>query len=521
MRRLVLSCVAALLAVTAAIGGAVGAADDSPPVSGGRLVEQCYAEASAEVDDAGYKLCRSLQAADWAIAAGCRTPLRSAPDPALAEQCEIVDGRRISAAQIAAYEQSWVHRALSLQRDLDRDVALWRSLIPHTHNSFNASAYAIPTDGSMPSYYATLTNQDPNQVYSLTDQLRMDIRALEIDVHWVPSPFGTPATRGYWPTMCHGQSEDPAGSGTTVHVGCTDDRPLQDGLAELRRWLDRHPREVVLVYLENQLYAGEPIATQRQAHDVTAKLLEQELGDLVYQPPAGRPDGSCAPLPYDRSRADISAANGRVVLVGNCGPGAWGDWVFERGPRWNESGKASAYDDKACAADVSANREQGEFRRYFEQSPWLGTMTDATDRITPAITARMVQCGVNLIGFDQLEPFDGRLQALVWSWSADEPSTGDGCAVQGADGRFRGVSCAGRYPVACVDGRGAWHVTRHAAAVSRGAKLCRQEFPGSNFSVPRNALDDQRLLAARPRGTGAVLLDYVRSGATWRPDAMG
>jgi hypothetical protein len=520
VRRAVRSTVAALLATAAVFGGAAVAGQDDPPASGGSLVEQCYAQASTEVDDGGYKFCRSMQAADWGAAAAGRTPMRSAPDPALAEQCAVVDGRRISAAQIDAYEQSWVHRALTLQRDLSRDLPLWQQVIPHSHNSFNSSAYAIPTDGSLPSYYATLTNQDPNQVYSLTDQLRMDIRALEIDVHWVPSPFGTPQTHGYWPTMCHGQSEDPAGTGTTVHVGCTYDRPLQDGLAEVRRWLDAHPRDVVLVYLENQLFAGEPLATQRQAHDVTADLLKTGLGDLVYKPPAGRPAGQCASLPYDRSRANIAATGARVVLVGNCGPGAWGDWVFERGSRWDESGKASTYDDKACAADVAAYRDKHVFRRYYEESPWLEAMTDATDRVSPAITAHMVRCGATIIGFDQLEPFDGRLQALVWSWAADEPGTGDGCAVQGTDGRFHGASCAERHRVACVDSLGGWHVTRHAAGIARGAKLCRQEFPGSAFSVPRTTLDNQALAAARPSGVDSVWLDYVRDGATWRPEAL-
>jgi hypothetical protein len=512
----VLSGLAALLAAAAAWGGAAGAADGP---TGGTLVDQCYAQASSKVDDGGYKLCRSLQAADWGAAAACRTPLRSAPDPALAEQCEVVDGRRISAAQIAAYEQSWVHRALTLQRGLDRDVPLWQELIPHTHNSFNASAYAIPTDGSLPSYYATLTNQDPNQVYSLTDQLRMDIRALEIDVHWVPSPYGTPETHGYWPTMCHGQSEDPAGSGTTLHVGCTYDRPLQDGLAELRPWLDSHPQEVVLVYLENQLYDGEPIATQRQAHEVTAGLLKAVLGDLVYKPPAARPAGTCASMPYDASRADIAASGARVLLVGNCGPGAWGDWVFDRGQRWDESGKASTYDDKACAADVAAHSHpHGTFRRYYEESPWLEAMMDGTDRLSAAVTARMVRCGVNIIGFDQLEPFDGRLLALVWSWADGEPADGATCAIQGADGRFRGASCAERHPVACFDSDGGWHVTRHMAGVSRGARLCRQEFPGSTFSVPRNALADRALVAARDGGS--VWLDYIRVGSTWRPEEL-
>lgn len=49
----------------------------------------------------------------------------------------------------------------------------------------------------------------------------------------------------------------------------------------------------------------------------------------------------------------------------------------------------------------------------------------------------MTDCGVNLFGFDQLLPEDGRIQASLWSWAPDEPRAGAGaCALQGADGRW-------------------------------------------------------------------------------------
>jgi hypothetical protein len=511
----ILAGIVALLAAVAALTGAVGADEPDPAPGGGTLIEQCYAQASSEVDDGGYKFCRSLQAADWGLAAACRTPMHSAPDPALAEQCAVVDGRRISEAQIAAYERSWVHRALTLQRGLARDVALWRALIPHTHNSFNASAYSIPSDGSAPSYYATLTNQDPNQVYTLTDQLRMDIRALEIDVHWVPSPFGTPETHGYWPTMCHGQSEDPTGAGTTVHIGCTYDRPLQDGLAELRRWLEAHPQEVVLVYLENQLFAGEPLATQQQAHAVTVGLLHKQLGRLVYRPRGDRPDGSCAQMPYGSSSASIARTGAQVLLVGNCGPAGWGDWVFERGPRWNESGKAATYDAKACASDIEADRTKHEFRRFYEESPWLEAMTDATDRISADVTERMVSCGVNIIGFDQLEPFDGRLRALVWSWAPGEPDGPGDCAYIGKDGRFHNAFCGDRRPFACQRSDGSWHVSRHARPARSGSATCRKELLG-NFDVAVNGLEQARLAAAAVKAPRGAWVFYGRQLGSWQ-----
>jgi hypothetical protein len=508
--------VAAASAAALLSGCFVAAHADNPvlPVDGGTVAQQCYADGSQSLDDPGYKVCRTLQAVEAGAAAACRTPLYDAPDATLPEYCGAFDGREVSEARIAAYEQSWVHRALTLQRGLDEVAPFWEQQMPHTHNSFNASSYSIPTDGSLPSYYPTLTNQDPNQVYSMTDQLRMDIRAIEIDLHWVPSPYGSPATNGYWPTICHGDGEDPTGSGFYVHVGCTDDRPMQDGLAEVARWLKAHPHEVLLVYLENQLYNGGAIASDTLAHDTAASIIHSALGSYVFQPPRDMKAGTCASMPYATSRADILQAGKQVLLVGNCGPGAWNQWVFTRGPKWDESGNPTTYGAKDCAADQAAREHHSSFRRWYEESPWLEAMTDATQELTASTTAQMVRCGANIIGFDQLQPFDGRLAAMVWSWAPDQPAAAGGdCAEQGSDSRFRVADCGQRLPFACVDSSLDWHVTKAVGRWRDGQKVCAREFRGSSFGVPPNGYRNAQLAALD--GGRSVWLNYSRSGGSW------
>lgn len=536
MRRRTVSALVTFVLLVGGGGVAAVAADGPPSPNGGTLADQCYAQASTQIDDGGYKLCRSVQAGEWMTAAECRGLERSTGQ---ADQCGALDGRTIDEQQIADYESSWVHRALSLQRGLDADAPLWEEQIPHTHNSFNASAYAIPTDGSAPSYYPTLTNQDPNQIYSLTDQMRMDVRAIEIDLHWVPSPYGTPQTHGYWPTMCHGDGEAVPGTDTYAHVGCSDDRPMQDGLAEVRRWLDANRGQFVIIYLENQLFPGGPIASQEQAHDVAAGIIADKLGSLVYKPPAGKAPGDCTPMPYDETRAQMLAQGKQVLLVGNCGLGAWNQWVFTRGPKWDESGDPTSYDNQQCAADEHAREDHLSFRRYFEESTWEeaetkgapGPLAGGTTVITPATTARMVECGVNIIGFDQLQPSDGRLAAMVWSWAPGEPSTAGDCAVQGGDTRFRSASCGDVHRYACVDGHLDWHVTAADGPWSGGAAECAAEFPGTSFGVPANGYRNALLAqAARAAGVDSVWLDYAvaadsgSSHATWtanpRPGAV-
>jgi len=512
VRRIRVLGVAVALALLAG-SGLVGVAADAPPVTGGAVVDQCHS-VQGQVPAGGAQACRSVQAQLWGASAACRLSVSAAP-ATLPEQCTVIDGRPVSEARIAAYQSTWVHRALSLQRALAAGAPLLEELIPHTHNSFNTSRYDVP-DPSNPSHFPTLTNQDPNQVYSITDQLQMDVRAIEIDVHWVPSPWGP----GYQVVACHGSSE-PVGAGQNVHVGCTDDQPFSSTLRELRAWLDAHPGEFVLVYLENQLDGS------TAGHERAGQLLAANLGSLVYKPPADQP---CAEMPVHTSAADILASGAQVLLVGNCGAAdgaatAWGQWMHSRGPTWDESGDPTGYGASQCAADLAErNGAEPRFRRYFEEVTWLGTMgdtappaTSAAGHVTPITadaTAQMVRCGVNIIGLDQLTPEDPRLPALVWSWAPGEPAAA-GCAYQDGDSRFHLAACdssAGPRHFACVDPAGAWLETVATGTWDAGAASCAAEFAGSTFGVPVNGWRNQELFAAKAAAGDEVWLNYSVTG---------
>jgi hypothetical protein len=496
-RGIVVLAVAALL-----FASPVAAFADDPPPGGGTVIDACKATAD-DGGGPGTLACRTAKQFAAGFAAGCRKPLAEAPDPSAPEACAAIDGRAVSEARMASYLDSWVHRALTLQRDLDDASPFLEQQLIHTHNSFNSSVYS-----------PTLTNQDPNQVYSLTDQLRMDVRAIEIDLHWMPSPYGTPETGGYWVTLCHGNSQDQLGSERTIHIGCTADRPMQDGLDEVAAWLDDNPTEVVLLYIENQMNSDPA------AHALAGQLIEEHLGLLVAPTPEGQ---DCAPMPVSTSRADILAAGHQVLIVGNCDAGAgtaWGRYVHERGPAWDEHGDPDGYGDSQCAQDRAA-RQAGKFRRYFEDSTWVAATAGSnpitsslggTSTITPEATALMVRCGANIIGLDQLTPDDPRLAALVWSWAVDEPASG-GCAYQGADGRFRSDGCDRQRHAACVDGIGAWHVSTAAGPAASAADACAAD--GFRFAVPANGLRNQMLLEAKAPDVTEVWLDLVAAGDAW------
>jgi hypothetical protein len=490
IRRLLLLTVAVLAGLVPAV--AARGADE--PASGAALVDACR-QTAGQAPEAGPRGCRSVQALVWGTGTACRLPDRQQGG------CTSVDGRDVTEAGMVAYEQSWVHKALSLQRELDARVPLLRALVPHTHNSFNSAAYPPSVSGS-----------DPNQAVSLSDQLRLDMRGIEIDVHWVPSPAADPDDGGKAPIMCHGE---PAAAGpVTVHAGCTVERHLRDGLAELRVWLDAQDEagrpQFLLLYLENNL-DNDPVA-----HDAAARTIEAELGDRVLRPPAGEP---CAPMPLDVTRKQILDAGRRVLIVGNCGPGAWGAWVHERGPQWDESSSPHGDDYPGiadCAAERAAVDYDHKWVRRYEDSTWLSAMAGGdTSEVTATETRAMVRCGVNMPGFDQLRAGDARLAELVWSWAPGEPQGQGDCAAQGADARFRATGCTTGLRYACVDEAGAWRVTTATGRWNDGRRVCPRTFTGSRFAVPANGYENSRLRAVA--GPDPVWLDYARRGGRWTP----
>lgn len=402
----------------------------------------------------------------------CRYPTDAA------NACDPLDGYHLSEADVERYEASWVHRALGLQRALDDTVPLKDELLPHTHNSFNSEAYT-----------PTLSRADHNQLLSITDQLRLDMRAIEIDVHRSVSVHD--GRVGV--VACHA-NENEVGP-AHVHVGCTTEEPLRPYLAELRAWLDANPSQMVLLYLENHLEGD--VAT----HDLAVADIEATIGDLVHKTPS-----PCAPMPYDASRASLLPA--RVLIVGDCGPGSWGSYVHERGPSWDESSNPAG-DDYSCAAERDVHDYDAQITRRYEDRTWLSAMVGGEGGITVVEMRAMVACGVNLVGFDMLHPDDPRLETLVWSWAPGEPSAA-GCAVQQADGRFVSSPCTQLRRAACYDGTG-WRVTRQVVRFSRAATAC--AVAGAHFDVPWNGWEDGRLLAA---GGGDVWVAYAGDASGWK-----
>lgn len=436
------------------------------------------------IPELGGRLCAGFEAGAALLSGVCQQ--LSLP----AVVCELVDATPPDESTMVAYEESWVHRALRLQERLDRHEPLVNTLIPHTHNSANSTAYG-----------PSVSTLDPNQRYSIGDQLRMDIRGIELDLHLMLGDV----------VLCHGTSV-PVGD-LVVHVGCSIDMPLSDGLVEVRDFLNTPGNEdvVILLYLENQL-EGDPAA-----HASAVADLERHLGDRVYRPDASN---GCDELPMDLSRQDVLDAGAQVVMVGNCGPAGWPGLVFERGPAWDESGYGGDYpaypecvDTRRIGQDYDAN-----FIRHWEDLTFVSAVAEGEiHHLEPDTVRDMVRCGVDMIGFDRLTPFDGRLEALVWSWAPDEPSAdlAESCAYRGDGGRFfTDADCSTARAFACRSD-GDW-LLANAGPWADGESACADI--GATFAVPPTGWENEQLgTVVAAAGTDSVWLNLGNASTVTPP----
>jgi hypothetical protein len=394
---------------------------------------------------------------------------------------------RATTSAITGFQGSWLDTALNLQYQLGNDVGLRDAPWIGTHNSYNSVA----------EMGQTIATSDPNQQLSINDQLDLDIRSIEIDVHW----FQRPGDSEPQPVVCHA-----AGN----HLGCSTEKPLGPVLDEVNAWLrdPAHANQVLFVYLEDHL-------DNPTGYDTAAGLIQDRLGDILYTPAAG---AGCQQLPLDLTRDQILAAGKRVVLVGNtkCGQGsAWPSLVFD----WEahvESQAQNFSDFPTCGTDFTREQYQSTQVRYYEDG--RPSLSGFPGHITPELAAGMARCGVDLIGLDQLAPpDDARLTSLVWSWAQGQPKKGT-CAVQRAKPGslltlWKTRPCSKELRPACRKGA-TWLLGRKEVGEKKGRKACKARH--AQFAVPRTGYEAQLLrLKMRSAHVSQAWLGYVKRNGEW------
>lgn len=405
------------------------------------------------------------------------------------------DPAATTAPTVAGHACTWWHQALSLQDRVDFNEPLQSTLWLATHNSANASVYPGPSSSG-----------DPNQTLSITDQLRLDMRGLELDVHWYPHI----ASGGMAPVLCH------ALGASMNHTGCSSsDRHLREGLQEIANFLRTPGNEevVLMVDIEDQLADFVFPNSSRDnpaAYAAAVAAIESELGTLVYRPTVG---GGCQAMPLTLTKAQVLASGAQIILTAGCGTGApWTDWVFNITSIRRQKANDGFDGPPACESPFfTAADYLTRWTRLWHDSTQLGARTNPALQPIDAPTLRdMLACGVHMPSIDLLRSDDARAEASIWSWAVGQPgrSTAAQCARLESDGRFHAVDCTAIAAYACRSASG-WQVTAANGPQSFGVSACATEYPGSVFGVPSTGAQSQALMAARQAmGANTVWLHY-------------
>lgn len=392
------------------------------------------------------------------------------------EQCASVVARRVVRSEIAAYNATALSRTLAFERRLGDVLPLADAPVAGTHNAFNSTSE--PT---------TVSHTDSNQQLTMTEQLDLGMRSLELDVHWIPSPR---AGGAFAPVLCHGSGA----------AGCSTERLLSERLPEVARWLDANPTETLLLYLEDQI--DDPAG-----YAASAKVVTDVLGGRMMRP-AGP---GCTNLPLDLTRRAMRAARKQVIITGDCGTGAW-QGISHAWPSSVrlESGPEGFGTYPACGGPkVVAARPK--IVRFFEDSTFLSTLTAAPalddPSLTPAVVREMVRCGVDLLGFDQLVPSDERFAALAWSWADGPPAAGDPTCTRrrAVNGRWVPQACNARLRPSCRKPDGGWTVLSRPTTRAAAGPACRRS--GALFRSPRTGFQNQ-LIGDAATGGADVWIAY-------------
>ncbi|MEM7247478.1 MAG: hypothetical protein AAF533_19235 [Acidobacteriota bacterium] len=190
----------------------------------------------------------------------------------------------------------------------------------------------------------------PNQTVDVPSQLESGVRALMLDIHdWFGSPH-----------LCHG----------TCLGGL---QPLDEGLSEIRGFLDANPREVVTLILESYSAIGD-VESEFDAAGLLPLCHEQVLGE-----------------PWPTLGAMIESGR-RVVILSDRDGGArpWHHDVWQHA--WETSFSVERPEDFTCARNRGSSDNALFILNHFLTAPTARRSLAEQVNFDPLFTDRVLAC---------------------------------------------------------------------------------------------------------------------------------
>jgi hypothetical protein len=292
----------------------------------------------------------------------------------------------------------WVSLALSSQQHLADAEPLNRRFMLGTHNSSISSHYV---DNGIERLVAM------NQKLSMTEQLNLGVRSLEIDV-----AFAGNALR-----VCHFHTEK------NPDILCFNNHPVSALLAEVNRWLVAHPHELLMLYFDinHPLGAGQKLQLE--------KMLQQTFAGKLYRQSLQKDVLDLGSLSVRQLLAKgwqvfaVSKANfDSSVLFSKAQAKGYLASVPEDAGIEHFS-KATGSCRQRLAQVFAGDAEHASFWRLNGDRSVASKLVHSDDYITVTAINRALPCGLNMFSLDELVNGDARLAAQVWSWQQGYPQS--------------------------------------------------------------------------------------------------
>lgn len=364
----------------------------------------------------------------------------------------------VFASDISSFKETSLAKSLALQRLIDINEPMSKNNIFGTHNSYNSESYS--------SYVFKPRYVDPQQKYTIKQQLEMGARFIEIDAHWTLKEekplWGIIPEAHFELLMSHGE------------VPSIFDKYFTEGLDEIKSWLNSSDsdNQVIIFLIED--WFNDNDAGCKNAY----VQLNQYFGEYIYK------SYGTGPIPDNLTKKMVLEAGKKVVI-------------------WSQiTGDIKSYDRSVCTNyKNTVFTSLGNITRESEDRTGTGTIANGSDDwLTYDKIVNYIKGGTNIIALDLMAPpiyDDNRLTATLWSWGNGEPS-GDGhCVYQnGEDGRWNDDRCSDEAHYACKNSTGNWAVTGNSGAWYEGQAKCAALDGDFKFSIPTNAKDNQALFDA-------------------------
>jgi hypothetical protein len=382
----------------------------------------------------------------------------------------------------------WAVQSLAYQRSLQKEDRFVFYGLPSTHNSaiteadgFGIEKYFISAlYGGQDLDQGDDVGEGNCQYLSLTDQLNMGVRHVEVDIWWDPLKHDIVVCHSPIPLYpVNNVTRTAEAMNITLEwdpkkMSCLGTkRGFTEVLTEIRDWMVQpaNNEEIVMVYFDTKFRLKPEQVTQAN------KEIQNVFGNMIWKASEGSP--------FNTKVSDMLAAGKRIILENakeDWSHPSEGDQIVFYPTLWNHQFNSNEMTEfPGCVVEGDTNWYGTEWVRALD-----GSFIEAATR-----------CAVNLASGDYLNPDD--MKFYVWSWDQAEPSLADGCVAITPNGRWVTMPCDTQLPYACVATEckesgdyKKWSVNVNQVG-SWGSAVCPS---GTVFAAPHNGYANSLLVNA-------------------------